>query len=73
MALCGKLPRQPWAVSKTSCNPEDGIIIWGFGTGRQDHVLAHGKAEGEGCIFFDLLAPARTPPAFLGPNDLELV
>lgn len=29
-----------------SCNPEDGILIWGFGTGRQEHVLPHGKAEG---------------------------
>lgn len=29
-----------------SCNPGDGILIWGFGTGRQEHVLPHGKAEG---------------------------
>lgn len=40
-----------------SCNPEDGVLIWGFGTGRQEHVLAHGKAEGK--IDIRLVAIAR--------------
>lgn len=40
---CGNF--QP--TTTISCNPGDGIIIWGFGTGRQEHILAHGKAEGE--------------------------
>lgn len=45
----------------TSCNPEDGIIIWGFGTGRQDHVLAHGKAEGDGVHSFIFLLKNKSP------------
>ena len=49
---------------KLSCNPEDGIIIWGFGTGRQDHVLAHGKAEGEGVHYSFFRSFRRKTPAW---------
>eukprot|EP00752_Nemacystus_decipiens_P016546 g14788.t1 len=52
-------------VATSSCNPEDGILIWGFSTGRQEHVLAHGKAEG--------LASSMTSLVFLDPHPLLLV
>eukprot|EP00903_Cladosiphon_okamuranus_P007678 g7442.t1 len=51
-------------VATSSCNPEDGILIWGFGTGRQEHVLAHGKAEG--------LVSSMTSLVFLDPHPLLL-
>ncbi|CAM9963940.1 unnamed protein product [Ectocarpus sp. 12 AP-2014] len=51
-------------VATSSCNPEDGIFIWGFGTGRQEHVLAHGKAEG--------LVSSVASLVFLDPHPLLL-
>ncbi|CAM9417678.1 unnamed protein product [Scytosiphon promiscuus] len=51
-------------VATSSCNPEDGILIWGFNTGRQEHVLAHGKAEGLMSSVASLL--------FLDPHPLLL-
>ncbi|CAM9674333.1 unnamed protein product, partial [Pylaiella littoralis] len=51
-------------VATSSCNPEDGILIWGFSTGRQEHVLAHGKAEG--------LVSSVASLVFLDPHPLIL-